>query len=117
EPPGLLELGLRVGLRVGGDQHGAVAERVLGRAGQEGRIDAAGEGHHHVDHSTDDVDQPVVLRVERCVLGHAGRYLLSDSASWASGTMGRAPTWAITSPAATEPSQPQLASPTPRLSP
>jgi hypothetical protein len=65
QPPRLLELAHRVRLGVRRHEHGGVAERVLGGAREERRIDAAGERDDDALHAAQHVQQALVLR------GHA----------------------------------------------
>src|SRR6185503_3772129 len=101
----------------GGDQRRALPEGVLRGPGQEGRVHAAGERHDHAGHPADKIHQPVVLGVELVLIGHRRFYPRIAPASWARGTIGRAPTWAMTSAAASDPSRPQVGRSKPWLSP
>src|SRR5688572_1445838 len=113
ESPRFLELARRVRLGVRRDEHRPLAERVLGGTREERGVDPARERHHHALQIPQDLEEPLVLGVRRGIAGHAS----SAPARSASGVIGRAPTCAITSAAASAPRRPHVGRLRPRLRP
>src|SRR5262249_61669504 len=68
DPPALGQLAGRIGLGVGRDEQRALAQRVLRRAREQRRVDAARERDYDTLQASQDVDQTIVLHVRHTVI-------------------------------------------------